>query len=713
MTKKRKSGKKKGGLNKKDLFGMVYGIFANEPALTYNYKQISKKLGIKNMDERRLVVGVLYELRDRGDLLEVSTGKFKMKSRSGYITGVVDMTARGSAYIVSQDVEDDIFVSQANLNRALNGDEVKVYVFARRKRRQPEGEVVEIIKRKRDTFVGIIERSENFAFLTGIGKQMPYDIFIPIPKLKDAKNGEKAIVKITEWGKKHKNPIGKVEKVLGMPGNNETEMHAILAEYGLPYEFPKTVERAADGIQEDISKEDLAERRDFRDVTTFTIDPADAKDFDDALSIRKLENGNWEVGVHIADVTHYVTPGSVLDEEAYGRATSVYLVDRVVPMLPERLSNGICSLRPNEEKLTFSAVFEMDDNARVLKSWLGRTVICSDRRYAYEEVQEIIEGDEGDYKEEIMVLDTLAKKVRAERFKMGAIEFDREEVKFEIDKDGKPLSVYFKRSLDAHKLIEEFMLLANKTVASFIGKVPNDKKAKTFVYRVHDKPNEEKLNSFNYFIRKFGYGIKTTSKRAITNTMNNLLHSVKDTPQQNLIENLAVRTMAKAEYSTLNIGHYGLSFDYYTHFTSPIRRYPDMMVHRLLQRYLDKGRSVDEDKYEEMCKHCSDMETIAANAERSSIKYKQVEFMSDKVGEMFFGTISGVTEWGFYVELDDNKCEGMVPISGLEGDFYEFDEDNYSIVGRYHRKIYQLGDQVRIKVLSANLAAKQLDFALV
>lgn len=711
MAKKKKN-RTKGGMAKHVLIDAIYGIFSNEPTLTYNYKQISKRLGVKTMGERRLIVDTLYALKDRGDLIEVSTGKFKMKSRTGYITGIVDMTARGTAYIVSEDVEDDIFVSQANLNRALNGDEVKVYVYAKRKKRQPEGEVVEIIKRRKDTFVGVIERSENFAFLTAIGKQMPYDIFIPISNINGAKDGEKAIVKLVEWEKQHKNPIGRVVEVLGMPGNNETEMHSILAEFDLPFKFPPKVLHAADNIDETISKEDIAARRDFRDITTFTIDPADAKDFDDALSIRKLENGNWEVGVHIADVTHYVTPGTVLEKEAFSRATSVYLVDRVVPMLPERLSNGICSLRPDEEKLTFSAVFEMDDNAKVLDYWIGRTIIRSNRRFTYEEAQEIIEGAEGDYKEEILNIDSLAKKIRGERFKKGSIEFDRVEVKFEIDKDGKPLSVFFKRSLDAHKLIEEFMLLANKKVAAFIGRVPKEKKAKTFVYRIHDKPDTEKLNSFNYFVRKFGYSIKTGSHKALTNSMNDLLHHVKDTPEQNLIENLAVRTMAKAEYSTLNIGHYGLSFDYYTHFTSPIRRYPDMMVHRLLQRYLDEGRSVDVDKYEEYCKHSSDMEQVAANAERASIKYKQVEFMADKVGETFFGTISGVTEWGFYVELDDNKCEGMVGISNLEDDFYEFDEDNYCITGRYHRKIYQLGDQVRIKVVNANLAAKQLDFVL-
>lgn len=698
--------------NRKSLENLIVGIFSNNPEKTFNYKQVSRQLEIKEIGVKQLVVGILYDLTDLDFLHEVSTGKFKLKSKIGHITGTVDMTARGAAFIVSDDLEEDVFVSQANLNRALHGDVVKVYLYARRKSKQPEGEVVEIVKRKKTTFVGIIEISKNYAFLISDSRQMPYDIFLPLTKLNGAKDGEKAIVQITEWPKKSKNPVGQVVNVLGKPGENDTEMHAILAEYDLPYQFPEKVNEAAELISDKITEEEIALRRDFREITTFTIDPHDAKDFDDALSLRKLENGNWEVGVHIADVTHYVKKGSIIEKEAFERATSVYLVDRVVPMLPERLSNGVCSLRPNEEKLTFSAVFEMNDKAEVLDTWIGRTVINSDRRFTYEEAQQVIETGEGDFKEEVLCLDRLAKILREKRFKKGAIDFDRYEVKFDIDEKGKPTRVFFKESKDSNKLIEEFMLLANKKVAESVGRVAKGIKAKTFVYRTHDQPNPDKLNSFNQFIRKFGYGIKTANAKAISTSMNNLLHSVKGENIQNLVETLAIRSMAKAEYSTVNIGHYGLHFDHYSHFTSPIRRYPDMMAHRLLEKYANGSKSVNADKYEEFCQHCSEMEQKAANAERSSIKYKQVEFMQDHLGQEFEGTISGVTEWGFYVEIDENKCEGMVSIRELEDDFYEFDEDNYCIVGRHHRKIYQLGDKINIRVAKANLVAKQLDFVL-
>lgn len=710
MTKKRKKTGQR--YNRKSLEQLIVGVFSNEPQKTFNYKQISRILEIKDIGTKQLVVGILFDLTTLDVLHEVSTGKYKLKSKIGHITGTVDMTARGAAFIVSDDVEEDVFISQNNLNRAMHGDIVKVYLYARRKSKQPEGEVVEIIKRKKTTFVGTVEISRNYAFLVPVGKQMPYDIFIPLGKLNGAQEGEKAIAQITEWPKKSKNPVGQILNVLGKPGENDTEMHAILAEYDLPYQFPEKVNEAAEEISDEITDEEVALRRDFRSVTTFTIDPHDAKDFDDALSVKKLENGNWEIGVHIADVTHYVRKGSIIEQEAFDRATSVYLVDRVVPMLPERLSNGVCSLRPNEEKLTFSAVFEMDDKADIINTWIGKTVIESDRRFTYEEAQQIIEAGEGDYKEEVLLLDDLAKKIRARRFKKGAIDFDRYEVKFDIDEKGKPTRVFFKESKDSNKLIEEFMLLANKRVAETVGRVAKGIKAKTFVYRTHDQPNPDKLNNFNQFIRKFGYGIKTANAKSISTSLNNLLHEVKGENIQNLVETLAIRSMAKAEYSTVNIGHYGLHFDHYSHFTSPIRRYPDMMVHRLLERYFSGGKSVSSDKYEEFCQHCSEMEQRAANAERASIKYKQVEFMLDHVGQEFEGTISGVTEWGFYVELDENKCEGMVSIRELEDDFYEFDEDNYCIVGRHHRKIYQLGDKVMIKVAKANLVAKQLDFVL-
>ena len=715
MVKKKNRKKKSNNLsnfNKRQLKKSILDIFYGDPQKTYNYKQIGSLLEVKELETRKLINVVLDELAESETLEQVQRGKFKLKSRGGYVCGRVELQPQGFAYIISEEVDQPILVSQRNLNHAMESDKVRVYLYAHRKKHQLEGEVSEIIERAKSTFVGTVERSKNFAFLVPIGK-VAFDLFIPAEKLNGAQNGQKAIGKITEWPQKAKNPFGEIIEVLGNSGENETEMHAILAEFNLPHSFPENVLNAAEKIPLEIPEEEIKNRRDMREVTTFTIDPHDAKDFDDALSLRKLDNGLWEVGVHIADVSHYVRPNTILDDEAYSRATSVYLVDRVVPMLPERLSNGVCSLRPNEDKLCYSAIFHLDEHADVSNQWFGRTIIHSNRRFTYEEAQTIIETGEGDLKNEVLTLQKLAVELRNKRFKDGSLAFDRIEVKFEIEeKTGKPLSVYFKEAKESNKLIEEFMLLANKKVAEFIGRTKKTKQAKTFIYRIHDKPDPEKLENFNHFIQKFGYGIQTTSSRAIAKSMNNLMNNVKGKNEQNVIETLAIRSMAKAEYSTRNIGHYGLGFEFYSHFTSPIRRYPDIMVHRLLERYLENGRSANAQKYEDMCQHSSEMESRAAMAERSSIKYKQVEFMKDKIGEIFPGTISGITDWGIYVELE-NKCEGMVPIRELDDDFYIFDEKNYCLVGKHSHKTYQLGENVKVEISRANLERKQLDFKLV
>ena len=709
--KEKKAGKR---MKKSEMSERLISLFHTKPNETFSLKQLSSSLNLTTHPLKMLCADIITEMIEDDFLQEVEKGHYKLNDHGLIMTGVFQRKSNGKNSFIPDDGGETIFIAERNSAHAMNNDKVKIALFAKRKNRNPEGEVIEILERANDTFVGTLKVEKFYAFLLTENRTLANDIFIPKDKLKGGKNGDKAVVKIVEWPEEAKNPIGQVIDILGKAGENTTEMHAILAEFGLPYVYPKNVETAAEKIPAEISETDYAEREDFRNVTTFTIDPKDAKDFDDALSIRLIKPGLWEVGVHIADVTHYVKEGSVIDKEAEKRATSVYLVDRTIPMLPERLCNFICSLRPDEEKLAFSVIFNMNEKGEVKDSRIVHTIIKSDRRFTYEEAQKVIETGEGDYKEEILELNKLAQILRKQRLAAGAIDFDRVEVKFEIDETGKPLSVYFKESKEANKLIEEFMLLANRTVAEKIGKVPKNKKAKVFPYRIHDLPDPDKLENLNWFINRFGYKIRTSgSKTEISKSINRLLDDIKNKKEQNLVETVSLRAMQKARYSTHNIGHYGLAFDYYTHFTSPIRRFPDMMVHRLLTRYLAGGRTVQEAKYEELCDHSSEMEQIAANAERASVKYKQVEFMGERLGMEFDGVISGVTEWGLYVELNENKCEGMVPMRDLGDDYYDFDEKNYCLTGRRHHKKFSLGDPVTIKVARANLEKKQLDFALI
>ena len=702
---------KKNNQKRDELTEQIYAIFMQNPTKCYNYKQVCKLIDISESYEKQLVSAKLEDLCESDVLSEMNDGKYKLKLKASVIKGIVDLTQKGYAYVISKESNSDIFVAAQNLNHALHGDEVLVQLFAQTRKNKIEGEIIEITKPSDKILVGVIEISQGFAFVVSENKNMPYDIYIPTNKLNGAKSGQKVSVKVVDWPERAKNPIGNIVEVFGMPGEHETEMHAILAEFGLPYRYPEAVAKEAEKFSDIISEEEIAKRRDFRKTPTFTIDPADAKDFDDALSIQKLGNGNWEIGVHIADVTHYVKPGDIIDKEGYTRATSVYLVDRCVPMLPERLSNFVCSLRPNEEKLCYSAVFELNEDAKVMNEWFGRTVINSDRRFSYEEAQQVIETKEGDLKTEMLAMDMLAKKLRAERFNKGAVAFDKREVKFKLDENNKPVGIYFKDSKDSNKLIEEFMLLANKKVAEFVA-LHTGKPAKTFVYRIHDKPNEEKLRDFGTFVKKFGFSIDTSGTQSTAKSINQLLLEMKDHKERNIFETLAVRSMAKAVYSTFNIGHYGLAFKHYTHFTSPIRRYPDMMVHRLLDRYLSEKKSASEEEFEEYCDHSSQMEQLSANAERASIKYKQVEYLVERVGEVFDAVISGVTEWGLYVELTENYCEGMISVRDLVDDFYQFDEKNYRMIGSRTKKEYRLGGEIKVQLAKANLAKKQLDFII-
>lgn len=692
--------------------GKILDLFRDQQGSFFNAKQLSRKLNYRGKQNISRLEQTLCEMELERSLVQIEPGTFRLaaKNTETYV-GVVDFVNPRFAFIITEETDQDIKVSIDDLNNAQHGDIVRVATFPHKRGPRQEGEVIEVVTRSKTEFVGRIEINKNFSFVIPDNKKMHSDIFIPKEKVGKAHHGDKVIIKITKWpDKKDKNPTGEIIQVLGEAGNHFVEMHAILFEFGLPLKFPNSVDKFANGISEEITKEEISKRKDFRSVTTFTIDPVDAKDFDDALSLKKLKNGNWEIGVHIADVTHYVKEDTILEKEAYERATSVYLVDRVVPMLPERLSNGLCSLRPNEDKLTFSAVFEMDENADIKSEWFGRTIIHSDRRFAYEDAQERIETKEGDFAEEVNILNDLSLKLRHKRFKNGSIAFETVEVKFRLAEDGTPLEVVPKVRKEAHKMIEDFMLLANKRVAEFIFNKKENNIPKTFVYRVHDNPDMDKLTAFNNFAAKFGHQVDLNN---IAKSLNKISADLENKPEGNVLQNLAVRAMSKAVYTTDPRSHFGLAFPHYSHFTSPIRRYPDMMVHRLLQHYLDGGKTADENQYEAMCKHSSDREKVAAEAERASIKYKQVEFMKSMVGEEFEGLVSGLTDFGIFVEIISTKCEGMVKLASLSDDYYDYDPDNYRIIGKKNKKILSFGDKVTVKVVRADMDNRTIDFEMI